>query len=48
MPGKDIVRLAAVGDMHITRTGQGTLQPLFAQIAETADVLLVRVMSAAA
>lgn len=41
MPGKDVVRIAAIGDMHITRTGQGTLQPLFAQIADTADVLLI-------
>lgn len=41
MPSKDIVRVAAVGDMHLTRTGQGTLQPLFAQIADTADILLV-------
>jgi len=38
---KEKVRLAAVGDIHCTRTSQGTLQPLFEQIAETADVLLL-------
>ena len=35
------VRLAAVGDLHCTRTSQGAFQPLFAQIAEAADVLLL-------
>ena len=38
---KETVRLAAVGDIHSTNTSQGTLQPLFAQIAESADVLLL-------
>jgi Icc-related predicted phosphoesterase len=38
---KEKVRLAAVGDIHCTRTSQGTLQPLFEQIAESADVLLL-------
>ena len=38
---KDKVRLAAIGDIHCTRTSQGTLQPLFEQIAESADVLLL-------
>lgn len=38
---KEKVRLAAIGDIHCTRTSQGTLQPLFEQIAETADVLLL-------
>src|SRR4026208_1366307 len=35
------VRLAAVGDLHCTKTSQGTFQPLFARIAEAADMLLV-------
>src|SRR5205085_5903934 len=40
MPPKDIVRIAAIGDLHYGRTTQaGSLQPLFAQIAESADVL---------
>jgi Icc-related predicted phosphoesterase len=38
---KDVVRVAAVGDLHSTRTSQGVLQPLFAQIAESADMLLL-------
>jgi Icc-related predicted phosphoesterase len=37
---KDVVRVAAVGDFHCTRTSQGTFQPLFAQIADAADMLL--------
>jgi Icc-related predicted phosphoesterase len=35
------VRLAAVGDLHCAKTSQGTFQPLFARIAEAADMLLV-------
>src|SRR4051812_37054710 len=42
MPSKDIVRIAAIGDLHYGKTAQpGQLQPLFAQIAETADVLAI-------
>jgi Icc-related predicted phosphoesterase len=37
----EIVRVAAVADVHCTRVGEGTLRPLFAQMAEQADVLLV-------
>ena len=36
---QQIVRVAAVGDVHCTRTSQGALQPLFAQMAEHADVV---------
>jgi Icc-related predicted phosphoesterase len=35
------VRVAAVGDLHCTKTSQGAFQPLFARIAETADLLLL-------
>jgi Icc-related predicted phosphoesterase len=35
------VRVAAVADIHCTRTSQGTLQRLFAAISEAADVLLL-------
>ena len=35
----EVVRLAAVADIHYSRTSQGALQPLFAQIANSADVL---------
>jgi Icc-related predicted phosphoesterase len=38
---KSVVRVAAVGDIHCTRSSQGTLQPLFAQAAQLADVLLL-------
>ncbi len=42
MPGKDIVRVAALGDLHYSRTAAaGSLQPLFAQITELADVLVL-------
>jgi Icc-related predicted phosphoesterase len=37
---KNIVRIAAIGDLHYGRTTQaGSLQPLFAQVSETADIL---------
>ena len=40
MQPKDVVRIAAVGDLHFGRSSQpGSLQPLFAQINESADVL---------
>jgi Icc-related predicted phosphoesterase len=39
---KDFVRIAALGDLHYGRTtAQGSLQPLFAQITESADVLIL-------
>src|SRR6476619_6347861 len=37
----EVVRLAAVGDIHYSKTAQGSLQSLFAQAAETADVLVL-------
>jgi Icc-related predicted phosphoesterase len=41
-PVRDVVRIAAIGDMHYSRTAAaGTLQPLFAQITEAADVLVL-------
>jgi Icc-related predicted phosphoesterase len=36
-----VVRLAALGDLHCTKTSQGTFQPLFTRIAESADMLLL-------
>jgi Icc-related predicted phosphoesterase len=36
-----IVRVAAIADLHCTRTGQGSLQPLFARIAESAELLVI-------
>jgi Icc-related predicted phosphoesterase len=37
----DTVRLAAVSDIHYSKSSQGSLQPFFTQIAEAADVLLI-------
>ena len=39
MPGS-VVRVAALADLHCTKTSQGAFQSLFAQIAAAADVLL--------
>lgn len=41
MPTSDTVRIAAVSDVHYGKHSQGTLQPLFTQIAERADVLVL-------
>ena len=35
------LRIAAVGDLHCSRSSQGKLQPLFAEAARRADVLLL-------
>ncbi len=39
--GKDRVRVAAIADLHYTRTSQGSYQPLFARVTEEADLLLL-------
>ena len=39
--GSGTVRLAAVSDIHYNKTSAGALQALFAQVAESADVLLL-------
>ena len=41
MTTNGVVRVAAVSDIHYTRTSQGALQPLFAQITDAADVLVL-------
>jgi len=39
---RDVVRIAALGDLHYSRTSpQGSLQPLFAQITDAADILVL-------
>jgi Icc-related predicted phosphoesterase len=39
---KGVVRIAAIGDLHFNRTAvQGSLQPLFSQINESADILVL-------
>jgi Icc-related predicted phosphoesterase len=35
------VRIAAVGDIHVSKTSQGQFQPLFSQISNSADVLVL-------
>ena len=35
------VRIAAVSDIHYNKTSQGALQPLFAEITDSADVLVL-------
>ena len=36
-----VVRVAALADLHCTKTSQGAFQPLFARITESADLLLL-------
>lgn len=36
-----VVRIAAVSDIHYSKTSQGMLQPLFAEITEAADILVL-------
>lgn len=35
------VRIAAVGDIHVSKSSQGKFQPLFSQISASADVLVL-------
>jgi Icc-related predicted phosphoesterase len=35
----DLVRVAAVGDLHCVKTSEGAFQPLFAEMIECADVI---------
>jgi Icc-related predicted phosphoesterase len=35
------LRIAAMGDLHVSKSSQGTFQPLFSQISDSADVLLL-------
>lgn len=37
----NVVRIAAVSDIHYSKTSQGALQPLFAEITEKADILVL-------
>src|SRR5713226_5090978 len=36
-----IVRVAALADLHCTKMSKGAFQPLFAKVAESADLLLI-------
>ena len=37
----ETIRIAAVGDVHCSKTNQGSLQPIFAAASDMADVLLI-------
>ena len=39
--GADVVRIAAVSDIHYSKDSHGVLQPLFAEITESADVMVI-------
>jgi Icc-related predicted phosphoesterase len=39
--GSRLVRVGAVADLHCTKTSHSQLQPLFAQLAQAADMLLL-------
>jgi Icc-related predicted phosphoesterase len=41
MPPSDTVRIAAVSDIHYSKSSQGAMQALFAQITDDADVLVI-------
>jgi Icc-related predicted phosphoesterase len=41
LDSKQTTRLAAVGDLHVKKTSQGTLQPLLAPVNDQADLLLL-------
>lgn len=38
---RDTLRIAAVADIHVKKTSQGAFVPLFAEVTEAADVLLL-------
>ena len=39
--GPNVTRVVALGDLHCTEASHGMLQPLFSQIAEAADVMVL-------
>ena len=41
MSERQTVRIAAMADIHVKKSSQGTLQPLFSKVTESADVLLL-------
>src|SRR6185369_15138111 len=36
-----VVRVAAIADLHCSKTSQGAFQSLFARVSESADVVLI-------
>jgi Icc-related predicted phosphoesterase len=41
MTERETLRIAAVADIHVKKTGSGSLQPLFAKATEEADMILL-------
>jgi Icc-related predicted phosphoesterase len=41
MTERNTLRIAAVADIHVKKTSAGAMQPLFAKVTDTADVLLL-------
>lgn len=41
MAARETIRIAAVGDIHVRRTGEGAVQSLFEAMSESADVALL-------
>lgn len=41
VPSNGVIRVAAVSDIHYTKTSQGALQSLFAEITDGADILVL-------
>jgi Icc-related predicted phosphoesterase len=39
--GGNVIRVAALADLHCTKSSQGAFQPLFTRISESADVLVI-------
>jgi Icc-related predicted phosphoesterase len=39
--GREVIRIAAVGDLHTKKSSQGALQPLFHAMTERADIALL-------
>jgi Icc-related predicted phosphoesterase len=40
-PNRSVLRIAAIGDLHASKSSRGSYQSLFTQISNTADVLLL-------
>src|SRR5512132_875238 len=40
-PTRTHLRIAAMGDLHVSKTSQGAFQPVFTQVNQSADVLLL-------
>jgi len=41
MPTSDTIRIAAMSDVHYSRTSQGLLQSVFSQVTDMADILVI-------